>query len=272
MANNPQQTTPSPGSGQNTNLKKQSVSDFLGNVNDLMSKLRARSLPNGAEPPSADGTTAKFAPTNPNSGQDWRVKISLPDTATFRTSPILQPLVETNNSVVFPVTPQITVNHIANYDSLDPVHSNYPFPQYVNSRVEDITISGEFPVQHALDGEYWVAATHFFKSVTKMAYGETSNKGAPPALVKLNGYGDFVFNNVPCVVTNFTFNLENGVDYIQVPVKTQEVDGSYTYKNTYVPTTSMLTVSLKPTYSRGKVEQFSLDKFINGELADKGFI
>jgi hypothetical protein len=39
-----------------------------------------------------------------------------------------------------------------------------------------------------------------------------------------------------------------------------------------VPTNSTISITVRPTYSRGKISTFSLDKFINGDLADKGFI
>ena len=32
--------------------------------------------------------------------------------------------------------------------------------------------------------------------------------------VKLNGYGDYVFNNVPVVITTFTVDMPSEVDYI----------------------------------------------------------
>jgi hypothetical protein len=39
-----------------------------------------------------------------------------------------------------------------------------------------------------------------------------------------------------------------------------------------VPTNSTIAITVRPAYSRGKLASFSLDKFINGDLADKGFI
>jgi hypothetical protein len=56
---------------------------------------------------------------------------------------------------------------------------------------------------------------HFFKSVTKMFYGQDAEAGTPPPLVYLNGFGKNQFNNHPCVVSNFTYNLPNDVDYIR---------------------------------------------------------
>lgn len=277
MTNDPRQTSPiSRGSEQtqfNTaQFQKQSLGDFSGsNAKLLMSRHRGRNIPPGAETIKRDVAIATIASTSKNQGDDWRVKISVPDLATFRTSPLLSPLIETGNNVVFPLVPTIQIQQTANYESIAPVHTNYTYQQYVNSQVQEIAISGEFPVQNEEDGRYWLAATHFFRSVTKMFYGDSSNKGAPPPLCKLNGYGDFVFNNVPVVITSFTTDLPNQVDYIRVPIFTN-VTGRYEQKYQMVPALSLISISVRPTYSRGKISTFSLDKFINGDLANKGFI
>lgn len=278
MALDPRQTSPiTLGSEQNqyTTLgqyTKQSPGDFTGsNANRLMSNWRRRNIPPGAETIKRDAAIATIAPSSRNQGDDWRVKISVPDLATFRTSPLLSPLLQTGNNVVFPLVPTISIQHLANYEAISPVHTNYTYPQYINSQVQELNIAGEFPVQNEEDGRYWLAAVHFFRSVTKMFYGDSSNKGAPPPLCKLNGYGDFVFNNVPVVITSFITDLPNNVDYIRVPVNTNVV-GQYQQKYQMVPTNSLISITVRPTYSRGKISTFSLDKFVNGDLTDKGFI
>jgi hypothetical protein len=98
-----------------------------------------------------------------------------------------------------------------------------------------------------------------------MAYGASSNQGSPPPVIKLNGYGDYVFKNVPVVVTMFSVDLPNDVDYIQVGLGE---NGSW------VPVRSQMSVTVQPIYSRKSVTQFSLDAFVNGSYVvnGKGFI
>ena len=257
----------------NDRYAKQNLSELSGsNANQLMSRHRARNIPAGAEPLKRDAQIASMAPLNTDIGDDWRVKISVPDLATFRSSPLLTPLADTGYNVVFPIVPTIAVQYSAQYDSIAPVHTNYTYPQYVNSSVNEIAITGEFPVQSEEEGRYWLATTHFFRSVTKMFYGDSSNKGAPPPLCKLNGYGDFVLNNVPVVVTSFVSDLPNNVDYIRVPVENAQELGSYAPKYQMVPRNSTIAITVRPTYSRVRISEFSLDKFVNGDLTDKGFI
>lgn len=194
---------------------------------------------------------------------DWRVRLSVP--GNFTNSPLLTPLQETNG-FVFPFTPTINVSHSASYRTQSPVHSNYPYLAYENSAVDAFTIAGEFLIENPEEGRYWIAAVHYFRSVTKMAYGKTSAKGSPPPVVLLNGYGDYVFKNVPVVVQGFTFDLPSDVDYIKV--EDVGTNGSW------VPTRSLLSVSLHPLYSRRSVSQFSLDAFVRGDYVQngKGFI
>ena len=174
---------------------------------------------------------------------------------------ILDPLIETGG-LVFPYTPNIYITYSANYDNLQPTHSNYPFPVYQSSAIDQFTITGEFTVQNAREGQYWIAANQYLRTATKMEYGPaSSNTGAPPPIVKLNGYGDFVFKDVPVVIVSFNVELSDSVDYIKVPVGD---NGSW------APTRSTITVTLQPTYSRASVNEFSLQKFAEGGYLNDG--
>ena len=200
---------------------------------------------------------------NANSPGDWRVRLSLP--GNFTSSPILAPLSRTNG-LVWPYTPQIYVTHSAAYSPIKPIHSNYPFFAYQNSQVDQFSITGDFTVENSLEGQYWLAAVHYLRSVSKMAYGNTPQSGSPPPVVKLNGYGDYVFKNVPVVVTQFAVELSQDVDYIHV--KGVGPGGSH------VPTRSNIQCTVQPIYSRRAVENFSLQKFVNGNYVkgSGGFI
>jgi hypothetical protein len=95
------------------------------------------------------------------------------------------------------------------------VHSNYRGYYYKNSAVNDINIRGTFTAQDTAEAEYMLAVIHFFRSITKMFYGQDALRGAPPPLVYLSGFGDFQFNDHPCLVSNFSYSLPNDVDYIR---------------------------------------------------------
>jgi hypothetical protein len=160
--------------------------------------------------------------TNFEQMQDWRVRLCLSPGADYLYKApegqrgILEPLAG-SNGVVFPYTPNITVNYMANYDQINPTHSNYKIIQYTNSAVDSVTISCDFTAQDTREANYLLAVIHFFRSVTKMFYGQDQNPkpGTPPPLVYLFGLGQFQFNAHPLVVTNFTYSLPSDVDYIR---------------------------------------------------------
>lgn len=242
---------------------------------------RSINLPSAAGQQARSLASAKFSTAS--AAADWRVKLSIPPQ--FSQDRMLSPLVSAGGAFVFPYTPTIIVGHSAHYNTLQPVHTNYPFHIYENSNVQEIVITGDFTVENAEEGQYWVAAMHYLRSVTKMFYGDGEHAGSPPPIVKLNGYGDYVFNDVPCVVTNFTIDLPSDVDYIAVPVQGQTSSTSGVGNNTpgrgggadkvgnpttWVPTQSLMTVTVQPTYSRKTISQFNLNDFVNGDFIKNG--
>lgn len=153
--------------------------------------------------------------------QDWRVRLSLAPNSGYlynalNVQGILQPLIQTNG-VVFPYTPSIQIQYNAHYDSYDLTHSNYKIQQYKNSSVDNIMISCDFTAQDTAEANYLLAVIHFFRSVTKMFYGQDSipKIGTPPPLCFLTGLGSFQFDNHPLAITNFAYSLPTDVDYIR---------------------------------------------------------
>jgi hypothetical protein len=108
-----------------------------------------------------------------------------------------------------------------------------------------------------------------------MSYGQSPGLGSPPPVIKLNGYGDFVFPNVPVVIRNFTVDLPADVDYIKTQIDgevsvsrgTTSLDG---FSIGWAPVQSQVSVTVVPVYSRAKVSQFNLNTFINGGYLGSG--
>lgn len=151
---------------------------------------------------------------------DWRVKLRLAPQADYlykdKTNPgILQPL-QVTDGVIFPYTPSIDTAYRANYDPYDLIHSNYRGYFYKNSYVEAVNLRCMFTAQSTEEANYLLAVIHFFKSVTKMFYGQDpAHRGAPPPLVYLTGLGEYQFNEHSCVVSQFNYTLPTDVDYIR---------------------------------------------------------
>ena len=178
---------------------------------DNRAKLKAEELPQ-----KPTGNVVQLDPS-----KDWRVRMSIAPTlmALYHlASPndILYPLKQTNG-VIFPYTPTIQTGYKANYEVSDLVHTNYKNYFYKNSNIEDLTITADFTAQDQQEAQYMLAVMHFFRSVTKMFYGQdkSPNAGTPPPLVFLSGFGAYQYDNHPVLISSFSYTLPNDVDYIR---------------------------------------------------------
>ena len=149
---------------------------------------------------------------------DWRVRLRLaPQAKYLYNAPnpgILKPL-QVTDGVIFPYTPTITTAYRANYSNYDLTHSNYRGYFYQNSYVEPIQLNCMFTAQSTSEANYLLAVIQFFRSVTKMFYGQDAERGAPPPLTYLTGLGEYQFNEHPCVINQFNYTLPADVDYIR---------------------------------------------------------
>jgi hypothetical protein len=241
--------------------------------------------------------------TNFQAKEDWRVRLSLSPGANYLykakgAEGILLPLVATDG-VIFPYTPNIVVVYAAHYEPTTLTHSNYKIFQYGSSSVDNVTITAEFTAQDTFEANYLLAVIHFFRSVTKMFYGNDTDplNGTPPPLCYLSGLGEYQFDAHPLVITSFNYTLPTDVDYVRAgvgsaasPAKVNNISASTTRlgpnltpgglsappafssstpytKPTYVPTKMQISISAYPVVTRSDISNnFSLTKYATGEL------
>ena len=231
------------------------VSEAAGNLNDILSLKRGQNIPAGGDISPAFG---KKTQVNPSAKDDWRIRISC-EWDIFG-SDMFDVLKETGG-VVFPIMPSVTLSTKANYTNIEPTHNNYPFMSYKNSQVDEINIQGKFIAETETDAGYWIAATTFFKTATKMFYGKGENAGNPPIICQLNGYGSNIFENVPVVVKSFSVTFPEDVNYIRCTKFTGP---------TWVPIISSLNVIVQPIYNRADLRQFDLKQYAAGKMVNGG--
>ena len=195
--------------GDITPRTEQDIIDAYGGMKGLQASVenaRAQQITQDAENAKTQG--------------DWRVRLSLAPSAGYlykAVNPgILLPLQKTDG-VIFPYLPQIQVTYAAHYDPAELTHSNYKIFQYKSSSVDQINITCDFTAQDTAEANYLLAVIHFFRSVTKMFYGndQIPKPGTPPPLCYLSGMGDFQFDRHPLVISSFNYSLPNDVDYIR---------------------------------------------------------
>lgn len=238
---------------------------------------------------------------------DWRVRLQLAPKSTYfyknEAAGILEPLFRTNG-VIFPYTPAININYVANYEPASIVHNNYKVFQYSNSFIDSVQITCEFTAQDDSEAKYVLAVIHFFRSLTKMFFGQDQKPkaGTPPPLCYLTGMGTYQFAEHPLAVSSFAYNLPNDVDYIsaaapapvQAPTARNNLSSSPRLPTnvgtggvpappmfedrpranglTWVPTKIQMVITCIPMMSRNEVSnEFSLGKYSTGSLISRGF-
>lgn len=177
-------------------------------------------------------------------------------------SDIMYPLVEAGG-VVFENTPSISVVYTSSYTSYELMHSNYELNAYQKSSISDFQIQAARLTSETREkADYTLAAMQFFRTFTKMNYGQNDvDAGLPPRLMNFSAYGQYMFQDVPVAVRTYTTQLQDNVDYVQTSFGTQVpliVDINITL--TYMPTPSNIK------------REFSLSNFANGSLIKKGYL
>lgn len=228
------------------------ISGAAGVLNNLLSLRRGANIPSGAETFVKQGQAIQLSP---GSKDDWRVRITC-DWNLFN-SQLMDRLKDTGG-VVWPYLPTITISTKAEYNSITPIHSNYALHSYKNSSVDNITIAGDFSCETEEDAAYWIAATTFFKTATKMFFGMSDKAGNPPLICNLTGYGASIFDKIPVIITSFSVDLKDDVNYIRCNIWDT---------NTWVPALSTITVVVAPIYSREKLRAFDIQDYARGRMA-----
>jgi hypothetical protein len=174
---------------------------------------------------------------------DLRVKIEVPSDYLKQYTTGYGGNLNDLHGIIFPFTPQINIEHKAEYSSQNPIHSNHAINFYKNSMVGDISIQGIFTVQNKKDAITYLATVHLLRALTKGRFGGSDPlRGNPPPVCRLHAYGTFMLDNVPVAVTSFKNDLPGDVDYFYL--------NDPLFGQSYVPTKSTINVNLKPMFSR----------------------
>ncbi len=98
-----------------------------------------------------------------------------------------------------------------------------------------------------------------------MRFGENDPlAGLPPPVLLLSGYGEYMFNDLPIIINNFSMDLPSNVDYIQV-----DHQGATTWLPSLTTFNLTITVQTSPEQQR----KFDWNKFASGALMrDKGWL
>lgn len=214
------------------------------------------------------------ASTTLSKGYDWRARLrpkaggieqfygSVP-----RGDALMRPLKE-SGGLVWQYTPNIFLSGTAEYNQTLLQGMNYPVNTFVSSRPPDIPVSADFTANDTYEARYLLAIMTFLRVCTKAYFGDAAvasgNYGTPPPVMLFEYLGDHGFNKVPVVITNYSIQLPDDVDYVPVLVNTEV---------THVPSKTNIVITLTPSYTPHKMRRrFDLDAVRSGQAYRDGFI
>ena len=160
----------------------------------------------------------------------------------------------------FPYTPTITVLTSTGYSSYDLSHTNFQQRAFDMSSNTEFNMTAPIIVRSEQEADTVLQMANFMRGALKMDFGmQSANAGLPPPILRLDAHG--VYTNVPVLIRDFTWNLDSDIDYIN------------TRSGARVPVQNMFVMSLTTTYSPKNVrENFTMNDYLNGRLASKGYV
>lgn len=163
------------------------------------------------------------------------------------------------NAFFFPFTPNISVMNTANYTAYELTHANFQQRVFDSGANAEISVTAPMIVRNEEEAMSVMQGSNFFRAAMKMGFGESDPQaGLPPPILRFYAYG--IYTNVPVVVTNFTWNFDNDVDYVE--------SGSIR-----IPKVSTFVLGLATTYGPKNVRQnFSIEAYANGRLKGRGYV
>ena len=214
-----------------------------------------RSVPAAAE---ATWTQAK----------DLRAKLRVPNE--YLRGPAAGPsnIIQKNGGVLFPYTPQISLDNQASYSNQSVLHSNFPLYFYKNSSVGPINVTAKFTVQNEFEGAVLLGVIHLLRSLTKMKWGNDPDAGSPPPVCRFDAYGDYMLYNIPVAVASWRQELPDNVDYIAVG----RPGSPGLYGHSMVPTVSTIQLTLNVMYSRREMLRYNVKDWLSKGLDYRGYL
>jgi hypothetical protein len=220
-------------------------------------------VPFGATASQTPGAQAQWS-----GAKDLRVKLRVPNE--YLVGPAAGPtnIIQKNGGILFPYTPQITLDNQASYNTQNPLHSNYPLYFYKNSSVGPINVTAKFTVQNEFEGAVLLGVIHLLRGLTKMKFGNDPDAGSPPPVCRFDAYGDFMLYNVPVSIASWRHDLPDNVDYIAVG----RPGSPTTYGHSMVPALSTIQLTLNVMYSRREMLEFNVKDWRSGGLKYRGYL
>jgi len=155
--------------------------------------------------------------------------------------------------------PTLAESRQAKYSTETILHGIEGFSAYAGTDQRTFELEGRFFCDNEEEILVNNQILHVVRSLVMPDYNGT---GAPPTPVRLHAYGRLNIHSLPCLVTQYSMNYPNDVDYVTSNQGTEKV---------IMPMVFTLSLTLLEQHSVTNLREFNLDKFRRGELVKEGF-
>lgn len=168
---------------------------------------------------------------------------------------------QTNETIIFNVTPTIDESRSANYEHISPVHHPGTIQVYKNTEARQFNVGVKMIARTAEEASKNLKYLNWIRSWVMPYYGQgtagssQSNRlGAPPDILMFDVYGDKNIANVPVVLTSYHWVYPDTCDYI--PTK----------EGIPFPTIMDISLSLIESYSPEEYSNFNIVAYKDGDM------
>ena len=163
----------------------------------------------------------------------------------------------------FPFTPTISIIQSANYQEYQLTHANFQQRAFDSHTNMELNMTAPMIVRSVEEADYVYNASLFIRSVMKMQWLKDDDPGMPPPVLRFYAHG--IYENVPCIIRDFTWNLDSDLDYLEI--KTGKNKGMR------IPVHNMFVLSLSTTYAPKDIrDKFSVKDYLKGNLRKEGYV
>jgi len=171
--------------------------------------------------------------------------------------------INTPTRLNFPFTPTISIISSANYQEYQLTHANFQQRAFDSHANMELNIAAPMIVRSTEEANYVYNAALWIRGMMKMQWLRDEDPGMPPPILRFYAHG--IYKNVPCVVRDFTWNLDSDIDYVEIPSGINE--------GMRVPVQNMFVMTIATTYSPQDVrEKFSVKDYLSGSLRNEGYV
>jgi len=169
----------------------------------------------------------------------------------------------TPSRINFPFTPTISIISSANYQEYHMTHANFQQRAFDSHANMELNIAAPMIVRSTEEANYVYNAALWIRGMMKMQWLKDEDPGMPPPILRFYAHG--IYENVPCIIRDFTWNLDSDIDYVEIipdPVKRPKK----IMRNMFVMT-------IATTYSPQDIrDKFSVNDYLSGSLRNEGYV